>query len=151
MEKVDVTFNYNIFMDGGKSFSKCSACGTSNVLADGEKDLHFMSNLIRHQETTQHLYNLQVLSGKMGMENPVIYKIFKEIEKEVGKNLFMLGEGSVSCRSCKNVDISLVARGSALQRVKSHVNSKEHKHQNKSEFQKIKDISSFFKPTPKKS
>ena len=65
MEKIDVTFSYEIFMDGGKSFFKCSACDISNVLADGEKDAYFMSNLIRHQETTQHQYNLQVLSGKM--------------------------------------------------------------------------------------
>ncbi len=151
MESIDVTLNYSIFMDGGKSFFKCSACDTSNVLADGEKDAHFMSNLIRHQETTQHQYSLQVLSGKMGKDNPVICKLFEEIENDVGQNLFMLGEASVACRSCKNVKISLVARGSALQRVKAHMNSKEHKQNNKAEFQKIKDISSFFMPTTKKS
>ena len=108
---------------------ECSACESSNVLTNGttKTDAHSMSNLIRHQETDLHKFKVHVLSRKMGRDNPLLCKIFDQIEMPVGKNMFLLGDGHLICRSCKGVKISLTSRGSALQRAKSHLNSKDHK------------------------
>lgn len=149
--RLNASFQYKITMEGCNVMFECSACEISNVLTYGvtKKDAHSMSNLIKHQQTDLHKFKLHVLSGKMRRENPMLCKIFDQIETVIGKNMFLLGDGHLIWRSCKGAKISLTSRGSALQRAKCHLNSKEHRKLNSAEFQKVKDIKSFFKPTKK--
>ena len=128
----------------------CSACNVTNMLDSDDTNKHGLSNLIHHRQADLHCYNVQSLAGRKGTENTVVMKIFAEIEKTVGKNIFILAEGFVTCRCCKGIKITLFGKGSFMTRIKDHVNGKDHKSNNMAQFERMKSISSFFPPAKKK-
>ena len=138
----------NAFINGKATFQYyCSAGDVTNILDKSGK--RGMYNLVAHRKTDIHCYKLQCLAGRKGKDNTIVKKMFEDIEGQVGKNIFILEEGYILCRSCKDVKIQLFGKGSYMLRVKSHIDGKEHKTSNGIGFHKINKISSFFPPTKK--
>ena len=137
-KKYHVISEYNVSESGGKVYFHCCACIVTNLISDSpdEADIHQLSNLIHHRQTTLHQFKLQSLAGRKGKDNTIANKIFSDIEKDLGKNVFFFGEGYVTCRSCKNVKINLFGQGSVMRRIQDHVKGKGHKAKKEQNFKR---------------
>ena len=127
-EKFNVDINNKITRlreDGRKTpYYHCSACNVKNMLDSDDTNKLGLSNLIHHRQTDLHCYNVQSLAGRKSTENTVVRKIFAEIEKTVGENIVILGEGFVTYRCCKGIKI-LFRKGSFMTKIEDHLNDKD--------------------------
>ena len=102
----NVLTNYLISEKDGKLCFFCSVCKTTNHLSDSweHANIHRESNIKHHCETTLHIFNILNLAGKKNESNAVVKKMFADIEAKVEKNIFVLSDGNVICRACRNVN-----------------------------------------------